>query len=230
MIDRWEYEEDLMYARRDAADGDNASAKCMRPGCLEREKGGVSFAKCAKCGSKFCSRECLRKDWKANHKTMCGEIQKFNQGFNAEMKRETIVRGVLGRIRLYVFPFLVHHRDAESSGCLFLQSPQPLEDFFFERNVTRQGERVSRQILATFVTQKEFQEEIISADFEMALAAAAVSRALDSDETKAPVLLRFRCGYIAVLVANIVPDLAVCRKLGEDYVGKNQIQLNIDDI
>lgn len=43
------------------------------------------------------------------------------------------------------------------------------------------------------------------------------------------VLVRARCGYMAVVVLPLVPELAVCRQLGVEYVEKEALQLNLDD-
>lgn len=43
------------------------------------------------------------------------------------------------------------------------------------------------------------------------------------------VLVRARCGYMAVVVMPLVPDFSVCRQLGVDYLGKDALQLNLDD-
>lgn len=43
------------------------------------------------------------------------------------------------------------------------------------------------------------------------------------------VLVRARCGYMAVAVVPLVPEYAVCRQLSTDYVDKDALQLNLDD-
>lgn len=226
---QWEWEEDLLYLLPSQR---KENIKCMRVDCLERES-ERSFAACSKCGAKFCSRECLLLDWKHGaHKRMCGALKRMKEGFNRGLKREAVLSGVLGRVRLYAFPFLVHHRDQRGQGALFVQSPQPLEDFFFEPNVTSNGNRVFRVLFLSFVTQSEFDSDITSADFELALAGAALKRAVEAskqDESKAAILLRFRCGYVAVIICTLVPDLQVCRALASDYIGKTQLQLNVDE-
>lgn len=43
------------------------------------------------------------------------------------------------------------------------------------------------------------------------------------------VLVRARCGYMAVVVMPLVPELAVCRQLGVEYREKDALQLNLDE-
>ena len=42
-------------------------------------------------------------------------------------------------------------------------------------------------------------------------------------------LVRARCGYMAVVVLPLVPELAVCRQLGVEYREKDALQLNLDE-
>lgn len=42
-------------------------------------------------------------------------------------------------------------------------------------------------------------------------------------------LVRARCGYMAVVVMPLVPELAVCRLLGVEYAEKDALQLNLDN-
>jgi hypothetical protein len=43
----------------------------------------------------------------------------------------------------------------------------------------------------------------------------------------------FRCGHVALGIAELVPDYGICKSLGKDYYGDSTagaIQLNIDDM
>jgi hypothetical protein len=46
------------------------------------------------------------------------------------------------------------------------------------------------------------------------------------------VLMRFRCGHVAVGVAPLVPDFKLCTMLGKEYYSETSgaVQLNIDDM
>lgn len=209
----WEWEDDLLYALPA-----RTYVKCMRAECLKS-----ASSACARCGAKFCSRECQVKDWKV-HKRMCSQLKAVYAGLSREQKHQTVLN-VIAKVRMYAFPFYVHQNH---KGILFLQSSNELVDFFCEPNVNRFGETIHRSLVVSFITRREFEDDID--DFELVFARAAVRRSLARvDEHHAVLLLRFRCGYVAVLVAPIVPDLGICRALAGDYEGKPQLQLNIDD-
>lgn len=50
-----------------------------------------------------------------------------------------------------------------------------------------------------------------------------------SMKKEAVLLVRARCGYMAVVVLPLVPEFPVCRQLGVDYADKDALQLNLDD-
>ena len=225
----FEWEEDLLYALP-ARQVDKV--KCMRAACEKVESASLKFAACSKCGARFCCRECLVEDWKRGvHKGMCAGLgDVLEDGFDRPRRREAALSAVR-RVRLYAFPFYARHRSDRGPGALFLQSPNAVEDFYFQAPVNRFGEPLERRVYVAFVTPTEFDEELVKEDFEIALARAAFRRAIDNNDDKhtAPCLLKFRCGYLAVVRLTIVPDLAICMTLAADYQGKDQLQLNIDD-
>ncbi|KAJ8612578.1 hypothetical protein CTAYLR_007203 [Chrysophaeum taylorii] len=222
---RWEWEEDMLYEvppRR---------CKCMRAECSAIEE-ETKFAACAKCGVKFCSRECLVADWKGGvHKSMCGPLKVLRSGFSKELRRSTVLKVVV-RIRMYAFPFFLCHKRQSSGGALFVQSNQLLEDFYFEPNVNRYGERTNRSVHVSFITPEEF-DEVGGYDFELALARAALRRAVAANPRDQDVvaLMKFRCGYVCVVVLPICPDVRICRNLASDYLDKPPaLQLNLDEL
>ncbi|KAJ1453019.1 hypothetical protein M885DRAFT_588803 [Pelagophyceae sp. CCMP2097] len=223
---RWEWEDELLYALPERA----ASSKCFRPDCANVEAGDQKYAKCGKCGAKYCCRDCQASDWKKCHKHMCAQLQIFKgRDFDSELKREAVVRGVVGRIRMYIFPFFVHHRaQNDEPGALYIQSQSTLDEFFFDVAVNQYGDKLDRSLHVAYVTAAEFDTDLAADDFELALARAALRRALASaQETEAAALVRFRCGYVAVVVLPIF-DLRICAALAPDYEGKAQLQLNVD--
>mmetsp|Transcript_21856 Transcript_21856/g.65513 ORF Transcript_21856/g.65513 Transcript_21856/m.65513 type:complete len:281 (+) Transcript_21856:130-972(+) len=225
----WEWEDDLMYERPARA------RTCCRPGCAVVE-GAAKFMACAKCGARYCSRDCQVADWKSKvhggHKALCPQIARLRGGFDEALKREAVVRGCLGKIRMYAFPFHVCHRALHGPGALFLSSPNELEDFFCEGPVTRHGDPARRRVDCTHVTPKQFDEELVAKDFELALARRALGAAVEkcaADASRAPLLVRFRCGYVAVFTTQIVPDVRVCNVLASDYENQAVLRLNLDD-
>ena len=77
---------------------------------------------------------------------------------------------------------------------------------------------------------KEFDDELVAADFELALARRGVLEAVSqADESRAAVLCKFRCGPVCAFVTKIVPDVRVCVALCADYEEMATLRLNIDD-
>lgn len=221
-------------SKKEAADreGEGGGARGATSGGGPKPK---TFASCARCGARFCSRECQIIDWKRGgcHKGMCPQLAAFRDGgFCTEQKRDAVLRGCLGRIRMYAFPFFVCHRAMKGDGALFLQSKNTLDDFFFDGLVTRHGEPLRRTVFASYVTLEEFDSELVAEDFELALSRAGLRRGLEAcakDQKRATILTKFRCGYVAVFTTQIVPDVAVCNALAKDYEQQAILQLNIDD-
>lgn len=86
-----------------------------------------------------------------------------------------------------------------------------------------------------FLTMAEYNGEVCREDFEMATVRGALEQAVQTyDETTHVVLLmRFRCGHMALGVASLVPDYQQCRQLGAMYyanVSAGAVELQIDDI
>jgi hypothetical protein len=229
----WHWEDDLLYALPA-----RTARKCARRDCSKTEpleppeETSKRFAACAKCQTaRYCSRECQIQDWKkgGRHKRMCPQLIAF-KNFDRDQKRRAVIVGCLGRVRLYVFPFYVGKRAKHGDGFLFLQCPAPLEDFFFDTDVTRYGEPQKRAVVASYVTPKEFDDELVAADFELALARRGVLEAVSqADESRAAVLCKFRCGFVCAFVTKIVPDVRVCAALCADYEEMATLRLNIDD-
>mmetsp|Transcript_17449 Transcript_17449/g.26246 ORF Transcript_17449/g.26246 Transcript_17449/m.26246 type:complete len:233 (+) Transcript_17449:38-736(+) len=230
MLEEVVWEDDLMYEVK------TRQKKCMRVGCsaIEDER---KFASCSKCGSKFCSRDCLVNDWKnGHHKAICGELAVLRDcGWTHEKKRQVLMNGVFGRIRMYASPFYIHHKEIQHAnrGALFIQSPNQLEDFILYPSVNRYGEQIDRQVVLTYITTTEFDQEVVPSDFEFALARSALHKAIDKAaqncDHSIPVLAKFGCGYIAVIILRLVPDINICRALAVDYQGLQTVQLNIND-
>lgn len=227
----WTWEDDLLYALPARTARKCARRDCCKTEPIETTKG---FAACARCQTaRYCSRDCQVVDWKkgGRHRHMCPQLTAFKAtGFDQAQKRHAVIIGCLGRVRLYVFPFYVGKRAKHGDGILFLQCPAPLEDFYFNGDVTRHGEPQRRAVVASYVTPKEFDDELVAADFELALARRGVLEAVaQADDSRAAVLCKFRCGYVCAFTTKIVPDVRVCAALCADYESESVLRLNIDD-
>ena len=198
---------------------------------------GTKLLNCAKCRvAIYCSKACQIMDWKAGHKFDCQAYQRAGNDTtfkHINHKREAIVNGVLARIRFYSGPFAVHHHNRQGRGFLFLQSPCTLIEMSFLKPVSSSGKTIpERNIVMHFLALGEFDKELCRDGFELTLFRDKLQQAVHSYNPKSEVvvLLRFRCGHVALLRAPLVPDHSICIKLGEDYEGKpGAIQLQIDN-
>jgi hypothetical protein len=152
-----------------------------------------------------------------------------------EEKKE--VRGeVYGRVRFYVCPYAIHKQQSLGRGFLFLQSDCTLAEVSLTVPMNAWGHPIGmRSLLIHFLTVGEYDSEICRDDFELAQVRGTLRKAVEDydPESMVVVLMRFRCGHVALGIAELVPDYGICKNLGKDYYGDSTagaIQLNIDDI
>lgn len=86
-----------------------------------------------------------------------------------------------------------------------------------------------------FLTIGEYDLELCREDFEITSVRTNLQQAIESyDPEKEVVLLwRLRCGHVALGLAVLVPDVGICKTLGNDYYADNPagaVQLNLDDL
>ena len=234
---------DLGYAldHKSQADGDysieNDKQVCFVCKSDKTSIEGAKLLNCSKCRvAAYCSKECQVMDWKAGHKFDCKGYQRIGLDMSfkhVNHKREAIVTGVLSRIRFYSGPFAVHHHSKQGRGFLFLQSPCTLAEMSLMKPISSSGKIVEpkRSVVMNFLTLGEFDQELCKDDFELAVFRDKLQNAVNTynPKTEIVVLLRFRCGHVALLRAPLVPDYMISVKLGEDYEGKpGAMQLEID--
>ncbi|CAM9791971.1 unnamed protein product [Choristocarpus tenellus] len=234
----FKFEGDLMYE----VAGEKATARappglylanCQRATCQQMEEfGGRKFFSCARCGSKYCCRDCQVKDWKETHKIMCSQLHalRTNGGDRASTDRQEVVARVLTRIRLYLCPFAVSHGEKIGRGFVFVQTPNPLLELSYLKPVNSNGNQLDRSVLLHFLSMREFIDAVMQDDFELGTIHRPLEAAVESynPALETVVLLRSRCGYMAVVMVPLAPDLAVCRQLGMEYADKDALQLNLD--
>jgi hypothetical protein len=142
---------------------------------------------------------------------------------------------ILSRIRLYAFPFAICKFRSAGRGFLFVQSNSSLAVLSLPGPQLSNGMRCVKQrsVLLHWLTMKEYDSEVCMDDFELAGARRGLKEVVDcyDEKVEIPVLMRFRCGHVAVGVAPLVPDLNLCIALGKDYESVDgAMQLNIDDM
>eukprot|EP00953_Heterococcus_sp_UTEX-ZZ885_P009136 5416-Heterococcus_DN1.PRE.3 len=204
--------------------------KCQKADCANTEvRGEKPFSKCAACSSSYCSAACQKADWRPVHKAMCAQLKRLAKG--EQFSRNDAVAHALSRVRLYLCPFFVCHNSAVGPGFVFLQSPNSLLELHYISPVTSSGRGLNRSLLLHYMTMGEFVDAVMQDDFELMTVRDALETAVkECDPTKElVVLLRARCGYLCVVTMPLVPDIGVCRALATDYIGKEALQLNLDE-
>lgn len=143
---------------------------------------------------------------------------------------------IISRIRFYALPYAIHKQASSGRGFLFLQSDSSLAVLSLPSPVMSSGRKYSRQrsVILHWLTMKEFDTEVCMDDFELATVRTDLHSVVEAydEKVEVPLLMRFRCGHVAVGVAPLVPDLKLCKILGKEYYAESSgaVQLNIDDM
>lgn len=195
-------------------------------------------SRCAKCGvALYCSRACQVAHWKGGHKHDCGRYKLLGRQMAVPPSAtHEVVEAMLARIRLYANPFAVCH--AERLGCrglVLLQSERTLAELALPAPVDCCGRPLPapRSLLLQFLPAEEFADLSAAGGPLVPLAEArgAVASAVaacGADEVV--VLCALGCMSVLLLAQPLVPDLRVCRALASDYVDKEMLQLDMDDM
>ena len=153
--------------------------------------------------------------------------------------KDTAKQDILSRLRFYAYPYGIHNsQTADERGFLFVQSDSSLAVLSLPGPILSNGRVYTKQrsVILHWLTLKEFNSEVCMEDFELAQVSKELKEIVESHDEKVeiPVLMRFRCGHVAVGLAPLVPDFKLCQVLGREYYGDGQgsggLQLNLDDM
>ena len=195
--------------------------------------------RCAKCQvAAYCQRSCQVEDWKRRHKLACASYARLATfpGNSAEMAAAR--NAIVARIRFYAFPYAVHQSSTLGRGFLLLQCAETLVHMSLATPapVDCYGHALTtqRSIHVHFLTFAEYDQEVCRDDFEMALLRPELQTAVEQYDAakQVVVLLKFRCGHVALGTSPLVPNLALCKQLGKDYysnVTAGSLSLNMDE-
>jgi hypothetical protein len=172
---------------------------------------------------------------------------------NCYNERAAVAR-LLRKLRLYMGPFAIANEQSLTRhslpGFILLQTPNVLSQFtLLEASVDPlTGHAFDRKVLLNYMTYSEFEAMIHEKKDETQLlspVACALKEALHKQqeyekqkegdgsgnvvEEAFVVLCKFRDGKIKLIRMPYVPQKSVCRALSGDYVGKDCIQLNLED-
>ena len=147
--------------------------------------------------------------------------------------REDIFR----RIRFYACPFAVVKGNEDMDGFLFVQSESTLAEMSLPSPILGNGRLMTkpRSILLHYLTLSEYDQEVCRQDFELAVVRNELMEGIRNCKKQEEVLLlmRFRCGHVAVGIAPLVPDYKLSKSLGMQYYSGHEtstVLLNIDDL
>ena len=163
-----------------------------------------------------------------------GEDMMFIFGDDKDAARQDI----LSRIRFYAYPYAVYKASTTGPGFLFVQSDSSLAVLSLPTPILSNGRRYPKQrsVLLHWLMMQEYDSEVCMDDFELAGARKELKSLVETydEKVEVPVLMRFRCGHVAVGTAPLVPDYNLCTMLGKEYYGSGEgsgaLQLNIDDM
>ena len=214
------------------------------PVCFHCGKSNVKLFHCAKCNvAGYCSRECQVNDWKSGanggHKHSCQAYARV--GVNMQIDRQedkaSARKDIFTRIRFYACPFAVHKEGILGKGFLFVQSDCTLAELSLPIPKSSSGRPLNnvRACLLHYLTVGEYDSEVCRDDFELTAVRSKLQEAVHSydSQTSIVLLMRFRCGHVALGVAPLVPDYSISKRLGKDYFEQSTagaLQLNLDDL
>jgi hypothetical protein len=236
----WRQCSELGYADGPDSNDDMAPNVCF--GC---QKEVEKLSRCSKCQvATYCSRECQISHWKkgagGGHKFACDAYKRVGPDmimFSPDDK-ETAKKDMFQRIRFYACPFFVYRSETvmKKKGFLFLQSDCTLAEMSLPLPILANGRpfKKTRGVLMHFLTMEEFKEELCKDDFEMTTVSKELRKAVEDykKSEELAIMMRFRCGHLAVGVTKLVPDYNLCKTLGKEYFegAGSAVQLNIDDV
>ena len=224
-------------------DGSTRNSACVCFHCGKNPGDEEKLLKCARCTvASYCQKSCQIADWKqGGHKKACSSYARVGPHMskmenNDELKAQAR-QDIFTRLRYYACPYAVHKARTLGRGFLFIQSTQPLATMSLEKPQDSFGRVITkpRSVLMHYLTIGEYDAEVCRDDFEMALVRDKLLQAVNEyeEETQVILLMRFRDGHLAVGVAPLVPEFAVCKSLGKEYyqdVTAASVELRLDDL
>lgn len=238
---------------------DTQSSRLNEPICFHCGRATIGndkpLLKCANCQvAGYCNKACQIADWKhGGHKVACVSYARVGTklsitpttsattttpelitcpGFNPAQARDEI----FGRVRFYVCPYAVHKFGELGRGFLFVQSDRTLVCLSLGQPTDISGHPTGmRSLLIHYLTLGEYDQEVCRDDFEMASVRHPLRESVESynEQSEVVVLMRFRCGHVALGISPLCQDYTVCQHLGRSYYANDTsgaLQLNLDDL
>jgi hypothetical protein len=197
--------------------------------CFHCNKPLTAHKQCSQCHvATYCSKECQIQDWKQKHKKYCDAYQRIDTNGHLKTPDDSVHarQHLLHHIRLYAMPYAVYQMQTLGRGFLFVQSTQTLAA------LTLPGR--NRSVLLHYLTLGEYDAEVCRDDFELTAVRTCLQNAVHEYDAQQQVvvMMRFRCGHVAVGVIPLSLEYAVCLQLGKEYyqnVTAGALELQLDD-
>ena len=215
---------------------------CGSPGAAVEEHHGknTNLLKCSQCKvASYCSKEHQVLDWKqGGHKAACTTYARVGATLHLKSlaDQQAARDEIFGRVRFYAGPYAVHKLEQLGRGFLFVQTDRTLACMSLAIPKDCCGRPTGmRSILVHYLTLGEYDQEVCRDDFEMAAVRSDLHHAVDlyNEQEEAVVLMRFRCGHVALGMAPLSSNYTLCRDLGHSYFADSSagaLQLNLDDL
>jgi MYND finger len=198
------------------------------------------LSKCAKCQvAGYCQKSCQVTDWKrGGHKVACTSYARVGREmlFRSETDQETALAEIFARVRFYVCPYAVYKATELGQGFLFVQSDHTLAmmSLVTPKDSSGRAPLHPRSVLLHYLTMAEYDQEVCREDFEMTMLRTDLQTTLEhyNMEEEVVLLMRFRCGRVALGVAPLVPEYRLCLQLGREYyehTKADSLHLNLDE-
>jgi MYND finger len=199
-----------------------------------------SLSKCARCQvAGYCHKSCQIVDWKkGGHKIACSSYARVGREmlFRCEADQEDARSEIFARVRFYACPYAAYKATELGRGFLFVQSDNTLAMMSLGTPKDSHGRAPlhPRSLLLHYLTIAEYGQEVCREDFEMAMFRTDLLDTVDNYnmEEEVVMLMRFRCGQVALGVAPLSPEYGLCLQLGREYFEKTKsdsLHLNLDE-
>lgn len=220
-----------------ACDDDAASDRL----CFHCATPHTKLFRCGQCKvAGYCQKDCQVQDWKRSHKATCTTYRRVGpdmRGLAEAPDAAAAARAdIYNRVRFYACAFAAFKAATLGRGFLFLQGDQSLAALSLAIPKDCYGRPLpTRGIMVHYLTLGEYDSEVCRDDFELATVRTDLQKAVEDydEQSEVVLLMRFRCGHVAVMKAQLAMPYGSFRKLGTDLFGENNapcLQLNLDDV
>ena len=143
--------------------------------------------------------------------------------------KDEAANNTLRRLRIYLCPFAVCKHGMHDRGFLWLLTPAPMRDLYFQGGYDQLGRRLERSVFVEYMKMDNF-DQLLEQFPDMGTIKEQLKKTVEEYEITKHLVCLFIAGdgYCNVLKMQLVPDYQICLNLAEDYIDKDKIELKID--